>query len=47
MPIDYRAPLDDMQFVLHRLIPISAVANLPGYEDVSSDLVNTILDEAV
>jgi len=46
MTIDYRAPLDDMQFVLHRLIPISAVANLPGYEDVSSDLVNTILDEA-
>lgn len=46
MPIDYRAPLDDMQFVLHRLIPISVVSNLPGNEDVSTDLVNTILDEA-
>ena len=46
MAIDYRAPLDDMQFVLHRLIPISVVSNLPGYEDVSTDLVNTILEEA-
>ncbi len=46
MAIDYRAPLDDMQFVLHRLIPISVVSSLPGYEDVSTDLVNTILEEA-
>ncbi len=46
MPIDYRAPLDDMQFVLHRLIPISTISNLPAYEDVGTDLVNTILDEA-
>ena len=46
MPIDYRAPLDDMQFILHQLIPMSVIANLPGYEDVSEDLVNTILDEA-
>ena len=46
MAIDYRAPLDDMQFVLHRLIPMSAITSLPGYEDVSTDLVNTILDEA-
>ena len=46
MPIDYRAPVDDMQFVLHHLIPMSAISNLPGYEDVSSDLVNTILEEA-
>ena len=46
MPLDYRAPLDDMQFILHQLIPMSVIANLPGYEDVSEDLVNTILDEA-
>jgi 3-(methylthio)propanoyl-CoA dehydrogenase len=46
MAIDYRAPLDDMQFVLQRLIPMSAITSLPGYEDVSADLVNTILDEA-
>jgi hypothetical protein len=35
-----------MQFVLHQLIPMSVIANLTGYEDVSEDLVNTILDEA-
>jgi alkylation response protein AidB-like acyl-CoA dehydrogenase len=46
MPIDYRAPLDDMQFILHQLIPMSVIANLPGYEDISEDLVNSILDEA-
>jgi 3-(methylthio)propanoyl-CoA dehydrogenase len=46
MAIDYRAPLDEMQFILHQLIPMSVIANLPGYEDVSEDLVNTILDEA-
>ena len=46
MPLDYRAPLDDMQFVLHHLIPMSAINNLPAYEDVSTDLVNTILEEA-
>jgi 3-(methylthio)propanoyl-CoA dehydrogenase len=46
MAIDYRAPLDDMQFILQQLIPMSAIANLPGFEDVSEDLVNTILDEA-
>lgn len=46
MPIDYRAPLDEMQFVLHQLIPMSVINDLPGYEDVSEDLVNTILEEA-
>ncbi len=46
MPIDYRAPLGEMQFILHQLLPMSDICNLPGYEDVSEDLVNTILDEA-
>lgn len=46
MPIDYRAPLADMQFILHELIPFSIINSLPAYEEVSDDLVNTILEEA-
>ncbi len=46
MPVDYQAPVADMQFVLHRLIPLTKINTLPGYEEVSDDLVNTILEEA-
>ncbi len=46
MPVDYQAPIADMQFVLHRLIPLTKSNTLPGYEEVSDDLVNTILEEA-
>jgi alkylation response protein AidB-like acyl-CoA dehydrogenase len=46
MPIDYQAPVADMQFILHRLIPLTKINTLPGYEEVSDDLVNTILEEA-
>ena len=46
MPADYRAPLADMQFILHELIPFSTINSLPPYQEVSDDLVNTILEEA-
>lgn len=46
MPVDYQAPVADMQFILHRLIPLTKINTLPGYEEVSDDLVNTILEEA-
>jgi alkylation response protein AidB-like acyl-CoA dehydrogenase len=46
MPVDYRAPLADMQFILHELIPFSTINSLPAYQEVSDDLVNTILEEA-
>ena len=42
----YFAPLPDMRFVLHELIGLDEIARLPGYEEVSSDLVDAILDEA-
>ena len=41
----YRAPLRDMQFVLHELADADAVAKLPGYED-AADVFETILQEA-
>ncbi|CAN5367012.1 acyl-CoA dehydrogenase [soil metagenome] len=43
---EYTAPLRDMQFVLRELAPLNTVAALPGCEEVSTDLVDAILEEA-
>jgi acyl-CoA dehydrogenase len=43
---DYKAPLDDMRFVLRHLAPLARVATLPGFEEVDSDLADAILTEA-
>jgi len=42
----YEAPLADMRFVINELADLDAIARLPGFEDVSSDLVDAILEEA-
>ncbi|HLA36817.1 MAG TPA: acyl-CoA dehydrogenase [Rhodocyclaceae bacterium] len=42
----YTAPLRDMQFVLNELAGLDKVVQLPGYQDVSADDVELILDEA-
>ncbi|MFA7280866.1 MAG: acyl-CoA dehydrogenase [Sterolibacterium sp.] len=42
----YTPPLKDMQFVLRELAGIDKVAQLPGYEEASPDLVDSILEEA-
>ncbi len=42
----YVAPLKDMKFVINELAGLSEVKALPGCEDVSSDLVDSVLDEA-
>jgi 3-(methylthio)propanoyl-CoA dehydrogenase len=43
---EYQAPLSDMQFVLRELADLNAVAQLPGFEDVSQELAEAILAEA-
>src|SRR5258707_15101830 len=45
MPI-YRAPLDDFRFVLNDLLEIDKQRDLPGFEDLSPDLVEDILVNA-
>jgi 3-(methylthio)propanoyl-CoA dehydrogenase len=40
------APLKDMNFVLNEVIGLNQIQALPGCEEVNSDLVSTILDEA-
>lgn len=43
---DYRAPIDDMRFVLTELAGLDRISTLAGYEDATPDLVNAILEEA-
>ncbi len=43
---DYRAPVADMLFVLREIVGIEGLAQLPGYGDVSLDLVEAVLKEA-
>jgi alkylation response protein AidB-like acyl-CoA dehydrogenase len=42
----YKAPLRDMRFVLHELHDSAALTQLRGLEDVSADLMDSILEEA-
>src|SRR2546422_1045227 len=42
----YRAPLKEMQFVLHELAGLDQVGKLPGFEDATPDTVAAILAEA-
>jgi len=43
---EYKAPLKDMQFVLKRVVGLDQVNTLPGWEDVTDDVVDAILEEA-
>jgi len=42
----YTAPVNDMKFVLENLVGLEELAGLDGYEEVSSDLVDAVLEEA-
>src|SRR5580692_8987 len=43
---NYRAPVQDMQFVITVLAGLERLAALPGYEEVTPDLVQAVLEEA-
>ncbi len=42
----YQAPLDDMRFLLESVTPLSEITALPGCEEATADLAETILEEA-
>ena len=42
----YKAPLRDMRFVLHELHDSNETAQLPGLEDMTPELIDSILEEA-
>jgi len=45
--IPYAAPVQDMRFVLHRVVGLERAAALPGLEETAApDLVDAVLDEA-
>ncbi|MBS0445129.1 MAG: acyl-CoA dehydrogenase [Proteobacteria bacterium] len=46
MTTAYTAPLKDMQFVLRELAGLDEIARLPGCEDATGDLVDSVLDGA-
>ena len=41
----YSAPLRDMRFVLHELLEVRRLADLPGYEEATPDLIDAVLEE--
>ncbi|MDX1656889.1 MAG: acyl-CoA dehydrogenase N-terminal domain-containing protein, partial [Candidatus Competibacteraceae bacterium] len=43
---DYFAPTRDMQFVINELVGLDKLSALPGFEEVSPDLVEAVLEEA-
>lgn len=44
MPV-YKAPLDDIRFILDDVLDFAQISKLPGYEEATPDLVNAILEE--
>jgi alkylation response protein AidB-like acyl-CoA dehydrogenase len=42
----YTAPLRDMRFVMHELHDSTALTKLPGLEEMTAELFDTVLDEA-
>lgn len=41
----YRAPTEDIRFVIKELADLEGVLRLPGFEEVSEDLVDAVLEE--
>lgn len=41
----YKAPLRDMQFLLNEVFDASQLAKLPGYEEATPDMFQSILEE--
>ncbi len=42
----YNAPVDDMKFLLNNVLGMESIAQLPGYEEATPDMVDAIIDEA-
>ncbi|HEX4333120.1 MAG TPA: acyl-CoA dehydrogenase [Usitatibacter sp.] len=43
---EYVAPLKDMRFVLKHVVGLEQVSKLPGWEEVTDDVVDAVLEEA-
>ena len=45
MPV-YQAPLENLKFVLHEVLGAEKLSELPGFQDATPDLIDSILEEA-
>lgn len=45
MPV-YKAPLEDISFVLNDVLNAEQLSKLPGFEDATPDLISSVLEEA-
>jgi alkylation response protein AidB-like acyl-CoA dehydrogenase len=43
---EYRAPLEDIRFVLEHVVGLSELASLPGFEHAEPDVIAELLEEA-
>ena len=43
---DFTPPIRDLRFLIHDVIGLQTVAELPGFRETSPDLVDAILEEA-
>lgn len=43
---DYQAPVKDMMFVINELAGLEELADLPGFEDATAEIVEAVLEEA-
>ena len=39
----YKAPLDDIRFLLHDVHNVSQLATLPGYEDATAEMIDSVI----
>ena len=44
MPV-YNPPLENVRFVLHDVLKVDSLSSLPGYGEVTRDLIDQILEE--
>jgi alkylation response protein AidB-like acyl-CoA dehydrogenase len=42
----YKAPLEDMRFVIRDVVGLAEISALPGFEEVNADLIDAVLGEA-
>ncbi len=42
----YKAPLRDIRFVLHEVLQVAQLAELPGYGEATPDTIDAVLEEA-
>jgi alkylation response protein AidB-like acyl-CoA dehydrogenase len=42
----FQAPIDEAKFLLHEVFDVGQLADLPGYEEATPDLIDAVMEEA-